>query len=97
MHVVNTFRTSKGSPKFCIDLQADWLLILDEVGGKSPGGQQKVCSGGVTCPGLIRCAGLEQLYNPLIPVQIVERMSRNWRKDTMPGVYLYSRDSTRKQ
>ena len=34
---VNTFRTSKGRPKFCIDLGADWLLILDEVGGKSPG------------------------------------------------------------
>ena len=37
MHVVNTFRTSKGPPKFCIDLEADWLLILDDVGGKSPG------------------------------------------------------------
>ena len=37
MYVVNTFRTSKGPPKFCIDLEADWLLILDEVGGKSPG------------------------------------------------------------
>ena len=36
-----------------------------------------------------------QLHNPLIPVQIVERMSRNWRKDTMPGVYLYG--STTKQ
>ena len=33
MHVVNTFRTSKGPPKFCIDLEADWLLILDEEAG----------------------------------------------------------------
>ena len=23
-------------------------------------GSRKLCSGGVTCPGLIRCAGLEQ-------------------------------------
>ena len=37
MDVVNTVRTSKGPPKFCIDVGADWLLILDEVGGKSPG------------------------------------------------------------
>ena len=37
MYVVNTFRTSKGPPKFCIDLGADWLFILDEAGGKSPG------------------------------------------------------------
>ena len=37
MHVVNTFRTSKGPPTFCIDLEADWPLIVDEVGGKSPG------------------------------------------------------------
>ena len=37
MYVVSTFRTSKGPPKFCIDLEADWLLILDEVGGESPG------------------------------------------------------------
>ena len=26
-----------GPPKFCIDLEADWLIILDEVRGKSPG------------------------------------------------------------
>ena len=25
-------------------------------------GSRKLCSGGVTCPGLIHCAGLEQLY-----------------------------------
>ena len=37
MQVVNTFQMSKGPPKFCIDLEADWLLILEEVGGKSPG------------------------------------------------------------
>ena len=37
MHVVNTFRTSKRLPKFCIDLKAHWLLISDEVGRKSPG------------------------------------------------------------
>ena len=41
MDVVNTFRTSKGPPKFCIDLGADWLLILDEVGRKSPGRMTK--------------------------------------------------------
>ena len=34
--IVNTFRTWNGPPKFCIDLKADWLIILDEVGGKSP-------------------------------------------------------------
>ena len=28
---------SKGPPKFCIDLEADWLLILDEEAWKSPG------------------------------------------------------------
>ena len=39
MHVVNTFRTSKGPLKFCIDLEADWLLILDEVGGGGGGGE----------------------------------------------------------
>ena len=32
----HTFRTSKGPPKFCIDLEADWLLILAEASGKSP-------------------------------------------------------------
>ena len=37
VHVVNKFRTSKGPPKFCIDLEADWLLILDKAGRKSPG------------------------------------------------------------
>ena len=42
MLVVNTFRTSKGPPKFCIDLEADWLLILDKVGGKSPDLSQKL-------------------------------------------------------
>ena len=42
MHVVNTFRTSKGPPKVCIDLEGDWLLILDEVGGKSPGDDSKI-------------------------------------------------------
>ena len=25
-------------------------------------GSRKLCSGGVTCPGLIRCVGLEQVY-----------------------------------
>ena len=25
-------------------------------------GSRKLCSGGVTCPGLIRCAGLEQIH-----------------------------------
>ena len=28
-------------------------------------GSRKLCSGGVTCPGLIRCAGLEHLYRVL--------------------------------
>ena len=37
MHVVNSFRTWNGPPKFCIDLVADWLIISDEVRGKSPG------------------------------------------------------------
>ena len=31
MCVVNTLRTLNGPPKFCIDLGADWLIILDEV------------------------------------------------------------------
>ena len=42
MHVVNTLRTSNGPKMFCIDLEADWLLILDEVGGKSPGHHLKM-------------------------------------------------------
>ena len=37
MHVINTFRTWNGPPKFCIELEADWLIILDEVREKSPG------------------------------------------------------------
>ena len=37
MHVVNTFRMWNGPPKFCINLEVDWLIILDEVRGKSPG------------------------------------------------------------
>ena len=37
MRVVNTFRTWNGPPKFCSDLEAEWLTILDEVRGKSPG------------------------------------------------------------
>ena len=37
MHVVDKFRTWNGPPKFCIDLEDDWLIILDEVRGKSPG------------------------------------------------------------
>ena len=28
---------SKGPPNFCIELEADWLIILDEVRRKSPG------------------------------------------------------------
>ena len=36
MQVVNTFRRWNGPPKFCIELEADWLTILDEVRGKSP-------------------------------------------------------------
>ena len=36
MHVVNTFRMWNGLPKFCIELEADWLSILVEVRGKSP-------------------------------------------------------------
>ena len=36
MHVVNTFRTCNGPPKFRIELEADWLIILDEVHMKSP-------------------------------------------------------------
>ena len=30
-------RTWNGPPKFSIDLEADWLIILDEVLSKSPG------------------------------------------------------------
>ena len=37
MHVANTFRTWNGPPKFCIKLEAGWLIILDEAPGKSPG------------------------------------------------------------
>ena len=37
MHAVNTFQTWNGPPKFCIELEADWLIILDEVREKSPG------------------------------------------------------------
>ena len=36
-HVTNTFRTWKRPPKYCIELEADWLIILDEVRKKSPG------------------------------------------------------------
>ena len=28
-------------------------------------GSRKLCSGGVTCPGLIRCIGLEQLHEKI--------------------------------
>ena len=37
MHSVNTFRSSNGPPKFCIELEADWLIVLDEARTKSPG------------------------------------------------------------
>ena len=37
MRVVNTFRTWNGPPKFYIELEADWLIILDDARGKSPG------------------------------------------------------------
>ena len=37
MHVVKTFRTWNRPPKFCIKLEADWLITLDEVYKKSPG------------------------------------------------------------
>ena len=37
MHVVNTFRTLNGPPKFCMELEADWLIVLDEAHTKSPG------------------------------------------------------------
>ena len=37
MHSRQYISNVEGPPKFCIDLEADWLLILDEVGGKSPG------------------------------------------------------------
>ena len=36
MQVVNIFRTWNGPSKFRIDLEADWLIILNEVRGKSP-------------------------------------------------------------
>ena len=42
MHVANTFRTWNGPPKFCIELKADWLIILDEVRRKSPGLDQQL-------------------------------------------------------
>ena len=35
--VVNTFRMWNGPPKFCIELETDWLLILDDARRKSPG------------------------------------------------------------
>ena len=35
MHVVNTFQTWNGRPKFCIDLVPHWLIILDEISRKS--------------------------------------------------------------
>ena len=28
MHVVDKFRTLNGPLKFCVDLEADWLIIL---------------------------------------------------------------------
>ena len=31
------FERGMGPPKFSIDLEADWLIILDAVRGKSPG------------------------------------------------------------
>ena len=34
---VDVFRTSNGPQKFCIELEADWLIILDETCRKSPG------------------------------------------------------------
>ena len=37
MHSRQYISYVEGPPKFCIDLEADWLLILGEVGGKSPG------------------------------------------------------------
>ena len=37
MHVVNKFRTWNGPSKFYIDLEANWLIILNQVRGKSPG------------------------------------------------------------
>ena len=37
MHSRQYILNVEGPPKFCIDLEADWLLILGEVGGKSPG------------------------------------------------------------
>ena len=32
----DTFRTWDGPPKFCIEIEADWLIFLDEVRRKSP-------------------------------------------------------------
>ena len=37
MHSRQYISNVEGPPKFCIDLEADWLLILGEVDGKSPG------------------------------------------------------------
>ena len=37
MHSRQYISNVEGPPKFCIDLEADWLLILDELGRKSPG------------------------------------------------------------
>ena len=47
MHVVNTFRTSNGPPKFCIELEADWLIVLDEARTKSPGMELKASGYGL--------------------------------------------------
>ena len=35
--VVNTFPMWNGLPEFCMGLEADWLIILNEFRGKSPG------------------------------------------------------------
>ena len=43
----NTFRTWNGPPKFCIALEADWLIILDEVRRKSPGDVRLVIGGSI--------------------------------------------------
>ena len=45
MHVVNTFQTSNGMLKFCIKLEADWLIGLDEAGRKSPGWSVQIKNG----------------------------------------------------
>ena len=37
MHSRQYISNVEGPPKFCIDLEADWLLILGEVVGESPG------------------------------------------------------------